>query len=448
MGVESMNRRRFLKTSLGAAVAAGTAGSIAGRSVLGANEKVVVGVMGIKGRGGELAGWFAARDDVDVAYLADIDTRLFRGRAKKIEDISGKEPKLVQDFHRMLDDKDVDAIVIATPDHWHALGTILACQAGKDVYVEKPTCHSIWEGRKMIEAARKYKRIVQVGTQNRSAEYCRKALEYIRSNDFGSVHFVRVLNSKPRNTIGNKPDTEVPQGVDYDMWLGPAKKRPFNMNHFHYSWHWFWEYSGGDIVNDGVHQIDIARWLIGRKYPKSVSSAGGMHFFEDDQETPDTHLVNWEFDRLTMVFEQTLWTPYMKKTPFEMRNTDNLPNWPFSGTRLEVYGSKQQMYLGRHGGGWQAFDGDGKSIAIQPGRFTNEEHIQNFIDCVRTRKRPNADIEEGHLSTLLCHYGNIAYRVGRKLHVDATTEGFVDDPEADSLVKRTYREPYVVPEIV
>lgn len=448
MGVESMNRRRFLKSSLGAAVVAGTAGSISGRSVLGANEKIVVGVMGIKGRGGELAGWFAARDDVDVAYLADVDSRLFRARAKKIEDISGKEPKVVQDFHRMLDDKDVDAIVIATPDHWHALGTILACQAGKDVYVEKPTCHSIWEGRKMIEAARNHNRIVQVGTQNRSAEYCIKALEYIRSDDFGSVHFVRVLNSKPRNTIGKRRDKAVPQGVDYDMWLGPAKKRPFNENHFHYSWHWFWEYSGGDIVNDGVHQIDIARWLIGRKYPNSVSSAGGMHFFQDDQETPDTHLVNWEFDRLTMVFEQTLWTPYMKKTPFEMRDTDNLPNWPFSGTRIEVYGSKQQMYLGRHGGGWQAYDGDGKSIAIESGRFTNEEHIQNFIECVRSRKRPNADVEEGHLSTLLCHYGNIAYRVGRKLHIDAKTEGFVDDEEANGLVKRTYRAPYVVPEKV
>ena len=448
MGAKPINRRRFLKTSVGTAIVAGTAPFVWGRSVLGANEKVVVGVMGIRGRGNELAKWFAERDDVDVAYLADVDTRLFKGRVDAIERISGKRPKLVQDFRRMLDDKDVDAIVIATPDHWHALGTVLACRARKDVYVEKPTSHSIWESRKMVEAARKYDRIVQVGTQNRSAEYCMKAFEYIRSNDFGSVHFVRVLNSKPRSTIGTKPDTEVPQGVDYDMWLGPAKMRPFNGNHFHYSWHWFWEYSGGDIVNDGVHQIDIARWLIGRTYPTSVSAGGGIHFFEDDQETPDTHVVYWEFDRLTMMFEQTLWTPYMQKTPFKMRDADNLPNWPFSGTRIEVYGSKQQMYLGRHGGGWEVFDANGRSVAVQPGRFRNREHIQNFIECVRSRKRPNADIEEVHLSTLLCHYGNIAYRTGRALHIDPKTEGFVDDPEANSLVKRTYREPYVIPNVV
>jgi predicted dehydrogenase len=448
MAGEQMNRRGFLKTSMRAAVAAGTGTLVAGHRVLGANDRVVVGMMGIRGRGKELAQWFAERDDVDVAYLADVDTRLFKERARQIESISGKQPKLVQDFRRVLDDKDVDAIVMATPDHWHALGTVLACQAGKDVYVEKPTSHSIWESRKMVEAARTHDRIVQVGTQNRSAEYCLKALEHIRSNDFGSVHFVRVLNSKPRSTIGTKPDTETPPGVDYDMWLGPARKRPFNLNHFHYAWHWFWEYSGGDIVNDGVHQIDIARWLIGRTYPHSVSSAGGIHYFQDDQETPDTHVVYWEFDGLTMVFEQTLWTPYMQKTPFSMRDTDNLPNWPFSGTRIEVYGSKQQMFLGRHGGGWEVFGADGTSAKIQPGRFRNREHIQNFIECIRSRKRPNADIEEGHLSTLLCHYGNIAYRVGRKLHIDPKTEGFADDPEANSLVKRTYREPYVIPEVV
>ena len=447
MNAKSMKRRQFLKTSIGTALATGTVSLIPGK-VLGANERVVVGVMGVNGRGDALAKWFAEREDVELAYLADCDSRLLKSRGASIERICGKRPQLVQDFRRMLDDKDVDAIVNATPDHWHALGTILACQAGKDVYVEKPASHSIWEGRKMIEAARKYNRVVQLGTQSRSGEYCRKAIEYIRSKDFGSVHFARVLNSKPRSTIGRRPDKKTPKGVDYDMWLGPAKMRPFNENHFHYAWHWFWEYSGGDIINDGVHQIDIARWLIDRKYPKSVSSAGGIHFFQDDQETPDTHTVNWEYDGLTMAFEQTLWTPYMKKTPYKMRDTDNLPNWPFSGTRIEIYGSKQQMFLSRHGGGWEAFDADGKSAFIQHGRFTNAEHIEDFIDCVRTRKRPVADIEEGHLSTLLCHYGNIAYRTGRRLHIDPTTEGFVDDAEANSYVKRTYREPYVVPEAV
>jgi len=439
-----INRRDFLKYT----AAVGAAGvSINAR---GANERVVIGVMGCGGRGNFLAQEFAKRNDVEIRRLADPDSRRFERCAKGIEGIKGKRPDCTQDFREMLEDPGLDGIINATPDHWHALGTILACQAGKDVYVEKPTSHSIWESRKMVEAARKYKQVVQVGTQCRSAPYCYKAFDYIRSADFGDVHYVRVLNSKQRGTIGKKPDKPAPEGVDYDMWLGPAPKRPFNENHFHYAWHWFWNYSGGDIINDGIHQIDIARWLIDRKYPKSVTSAGGIHFFNDDQETPDTHTVNWDYDGLTMVFEQTLWTPYMKKTPFEMRDTDNLPDWPFSGTRMEIYGTKQIMFLSRHGGGWQAFDGGGKSVAIQPGRFSpaNTAHIANFIDCIRSRELPNADIEKVHYSTLLSHYGNIAYRTGRRLHIDPGTEGFRDDPEANALVKRSYRSPWVVPEQV
>jgi predicted dehydrogenase len=256
------------------------------------------------------------------------------------------------------------------------------------------------------------------------------------------------LNSKQRNPIGVTPIQSVPEGLDYDMWLGPAPERPFSENHFHYSWHWFWDYSGGDIINDGVHQIDLARWLAGVTVPVSVSSTGGIHFFDDEQETPDTHVVNWDFPRLTMVFEQTLWTPYMKKTPIPMRDLDDLPNWPFSGTRIEIYGTKEKLFLSRHGGGWQAFGIDGTPVRTQPGRFPNHEHIENFLDCIRSREKPVADIEEGHLSTLLCHYGNIAYRLGRKLLIDAKTQGFVNDPQANGLVKRSYREPWIVPEVV
>ena len=445
----SVNRRDFLRHTTLAGAAAATAGfSI---NALGANERVVVGIMGCRGRGNFLAGEFAKREDVDIRYIADPDSRIFESRAGNVEKISGKRPKCTQDFREVLDDAEVDAIVNATPDHWHAPGTIYACQSGKDVYVEKPTSHNIWESRKMIEAARKYKRVVQVGTQNRSAPYCYEAFEYIRSAAFGDVHFVRVLNSKRRGAIGKKEDQPTPpEGVDYDMWLGPAPKRPFNENRFHYAWHWFWDYSGGDIINDGIHQIDIARWMIDREYPKSVTSAGGIHFFDDDQETPDTHTVNWDYDGLTMVFEQTLWTPYTKKTPFEMRDTDNLPNWPFSGTRMEIYGAKQMLFLSRHGGGWQAFDGDGNSVQVTPGRFSpsNTAHIANFIECVRSRELPNGDIEKVHYSTLLSHYGNIAYRTGRRLHIDPQTEGFMDDDEANDLVKRDYRAPWIIPETV
>lgn len=439
-----MNRRDFLANSLFASAAAGTFSL----NAAGANDRIVVGVMGINDRGMDLALELARLGDVELRYLADPDTRLFPGRAKEVETRTGKRPACVQDFRRVLDDPEVDAIAIATPDHWHALGTVLACQAGKDVYVEKPTSHSIWESRKMVEAARKHQRVVQVGTQNRSATYCKEAIEYARSAAFGDVHFVRVMNSKLREPMETRPDAQTPQGVDYDLWLGPAPKRPFNENHFHYSWHWFWAYGSGDLGNDGVHQIDLARWLINSKYPNAVSSTGATHMLRDSRDTPDTQAVIWEFEGVTMVLEQTLWTPYMVKTPLELRDKGGLPDWRFNGTRIEIYGTKQFMCLGRMGDGWQVFDADGKPVLSAGGRFaeTNTRHMANFIECIRTRSQPNADIEEGHYSTLLAHYGNIAYRVGRRLRIDPETEGFVDDAEANGLVKRTYREPWVIPD--
>jgi predicted dehydrogenase len=435
-------RRHFLLGSLAAA------GGVSARTRAAAGETVTLGFMGVRGRGHDLIRTFAKRPDVEIAYLADVDARQLPERASEVQSLKGKTPRTVQDVRRVLDDRSVDALVIATPDHWHALGTIWACQAGKDVYVEKPTSHSIWESRQMVAAARKHQRIVQVGAQNRSAPYVAAARDYLRSGKLGEVHFVKVFNSKPRSTIGKLPDGPVPAGVDYDMWLGPAPSRPFNENHFHDAWHWFWNYSGGDLINDGVHQLDMARWCIGRTYPRSVSSTGGIHFFKDAQETPDTHVVCWDYDGLTMAFEQTLWSPYQQKTPFNLRDRDVLPKWPFSGTRIEIYGSKQWMMLGRHGDGWQVFDGDFRAVAHHYGRQANDLHAANFIQCIKDRKRPNADIEELHYSTLLCHYGNIAYRLGRKLAIDPRTEGFVGDAEADALVKRTYRKPWVVPEVV
>ncbi len=447
-----MDRRDFLKyTTLTAATA--TAGvalhARAQDNPQGANERVIVGFMGCGGRGQFLMDEFAKRDDVEIRWVADPDLRRANDAAKKLEGL-GRTVKVTQDFRHMLDDPEVDGLVGALPDHWHALGTILACQAGKDMYVEKPTSHSIWESQKMVEAARTHKRVVQVGAQNRSNEYVYAAFDYIQSADFGDVHFARVLNSKVRPEIGKKPDEPAPEGVDYDMWLGPAPSRPFNPNRFHYSWHWFWDYSGGDIINDGVHQMDIARWLINKDHPKSVSAAGGIYFFKDDQETPDTHTVSYDYDDMTLAFEQVLWAPYMRKTPMEIRDLDMLPVWPFSGTRIEIYGTNQMMFFGRHGGGWEVFDPDGKSVKVYHGNFSesNTAHVTNYIDCIRSRVQPNGDIEKLHLSTLLCHYGNIAYRVGRKLHIDPATEGFVDDADANALVKRTYREPWVVPDVV
>jgi len=441
--MSTISRRTWLKT-------AGVTTAMAASRTASANDRVVIGVMGIRDRGWDLTLEFAQRRDVEIRYLADPDSRLFEERAQKVEKLTGKRPQCVQDFRRMLDDKEVDAIAIATPDHWHALGTILACQAGKDVYVEKPTSHSIWESRKMVEAARKHDRVVQVGTQNRSADYVKEAIAYTKLPEFGAVHFVRVVNSKLREPMKAEPDTDSPEGVDYDMWLGPAPMRKYNLNHFHYNWHWFWNYGGGDLANDGVHQIDLARWAIERTLPKAVSSTGATYSLDDQRETPDTQTVTWEFDGVTMVLEQVLWTPYMRKTPLDLRDTNAAPNWPFNGTRVEIYGEKRFMYLGRMGDGWAAYDEEGKQLLDKRGayRATGTAHAANFIDCVKSRKRPNADIEEGHFSTLLAHYGNAAYRTGRRLHIDTRTEGFLNDNEANGLYKRKYREPWVVSERV
>ncbi len=451
MSGERTDRRQFLKVAAGAT--AGLAMGVGCRALSGgaqgANERVVLGIMGAGGRGQWLTGRLLTRKDVHIAWVCDVDSARFQKLAKIIEEKTGKRPQTTLDFREILDDKNVDALLNTTPDHWHALPTVLACQAGKDVYVEKPATHNIWEGRKMIEAARKYQRIVQLGTQNRSAPYCQQAAQYIRDGKLGEVHFVRVRNMKERAAIGHKDNQPIPPGVDYDRWLGPAPKRPFNPNRFHYNWHWYWDYSGGDIINDAVHQIDIARWLVGKDYAKSAVCTGGSFFFHDDQETPDTQSVQWQFDGLTMVFDLTLWTPYMKKIPVEDRAKDIFPNWQFYAMTVEVYGTKGLMLMGRHGGGWQVFGVDWKVADQRHGPEAHDEHLTNFFECIRTRQRPNADIEEGHKSTILCHLGNISYRVGgRRVHFDGAKERFVNDEEADRYLKRVGRKPYAMPEQV
>lgn len=443
--MKDLNRRQFLRESARAgAVAAVVSPSI---RVVGANDRIRIGVMGLGGRGTYLSTLFGQRKDVEIVCLCDADGRILPDRAERVASIQGKKPRTFNDIRRMLEEAEFDAMINATPDHWHALGTIMACQAGKDVYVEKPATHSIWEGRKMVEAARKYRRVVQLGTQTRSGEYAQEAVELLRSGRIGKVHLVRVCNMLSKGRIPPESDRPVPDGLNYDMWLGPAPKRPFNPNHFRGGrWNWFWEYSGGDIINDGIHQMDFARWAIGRSYPHSVFCTGALYSLRDGRECPDTQVVTYEFDDLTMVFELTMWTPYLIKTAQEIRRGDDLPDWPHNATRVEVYGTDGMMYLGRHGGGYEIYGLKGEPGIKRPGKEPTRAHIANFLECVRTRKRPNADIEEGHLSTNLCHLGNISYRVGmRKLLYDGEREVFVDDEEANRYVKRTYREPWVVP---
>jgi predicted dehydrogenase len=468
-----VNRRQFLsqtgKTALGAVTGASLLASPRGAKAISANEKIVVGVVGIQGRGSALAMGFATRKDCEVAYLADVDSTLFGTVAKGYVDMlppdlrgsrlegvvkaQGKTPKTVQDFRRMLDDKSVDAIVVATPDHWHALATIWACQAGKDVYVEKPISYSPWEGRQMVEAARKYQRIVQVGTQTRSAPYFQAAKKYIAEGKLGQIHYCRVVNMKQEENFPWRPDSATPKGLDWNMWNGPAPGHKYNVT-LHHQWHHFWRYSGGDIINDSIHQMDIARWLCGVEYPKSVYSTGGRFNRPGAAETPDTQIATYDFDKLVMAFEQTLYTPYMIKSDMVVRNTDVYPYWPQNTERVEIYGEQGVMYVGRVGAGWQVF-GHQKNrqpvvVAQMHGRYPDVPHKDNFVASIRSRKLPNADIREGHLSTLLCQFGNISYRLGgQKLLVDPKTESFTNSSEGNRLLKRAeYRKPWVVPDQV
>ncbi|MBP7051287.1 MAG: Gfo/Idh/MocA family oxidoreductase [Phycisphaerae bacterium] len=436
----SVNRRTFLKGSLGTAAMVAV---LPQRDSLAANDKVVLGVMGVGGRGRQVAQMFASRPDVEIAWLCDPDSRRLGPARQAIEQAQGKAPQTAQDFRRILDDKSVDAMINATPDHWHALGTILACQAGKDVYVEKPLAHNVWEGRKMVEAARKYQRIVQVGMQTRSAPYAREAVEQIAAGKLGDIHMIRVFNMMQHGMMGEGAEQPVPDGFDYDLWCGPAPRLPYNPKR---SWLNQWEYSCGPIPGDAIHQLDLARMLFGDKpYPDTISYTGGVKALRDGRTIPDTQIALYEYGDFTLVFEAALWTPYMKKIAMNIRDGDLFPDWPFCATRIEVLGTKGFMYVGRHGGGWQIFDSDDKVIESRYGRQGDKWHQENFIQCIRTRQQPNADVEQGHYSALLCHMANISGRVGnQKLRFDPKTETFLDAPEANGYLKRTYREPWVI----
>lgn len=441
-----------MKGSIGAAA---TFTALSQGKAHGANEKVIVGVMGLGGRGTFLAEKFAQRPDAEIAYLCDVDTRRFARAREAVEEAQDKRPKMIQDFRKILDDRDVDVLVNATPDHWHGLGTIMACQAGKDVYTEKPLAHNIWEGRKMVEAARKYDRVVQVGMQSRSSPYVHKAKEYIQSGKLGDVYIVRVFNMMQHSKQKEVADQPVPEGFDYDMWCGPAPKPPYKPGQ---RWLNQWEYSCGPIAGDAVHQLDLARYLLDDiPDPKTVSHAGDVNALRDGREIPDTQLAIFEYDkgprtggtRLTLLMEAALWTPYMTKTPKNIRDLDQFPNWPFNGTKVEILGTEGFMYFGRHGDGWQAYDAQSELAHSEYGRQADKEHQDNFIDCIRTRKRPNADVEMGHHSVLLCHLANISYRVGnQRLVFDPQTESFTNCEQANQYLKRKYREPWVVPDKV
>lgn len=445
--MKSINRRKFLKGAIGAAAIT----ALSRKKIVGANDKVIIGIMGIGGRGVQLIGYLMKRSDIRIKYISDADTRRYDNAAEVVVEGHGYKPEFVQDFRKMLDDSEVDAIVNATSHRWHALGTIMACQAGKDVYVEKPLSLSIWDGRKMVEAARKYKRVVQVGTQTRSAPATEDAVEYISSGKLGDIYLARVFFMISSGPIRKSEEAPVPKGLNYDLWCGPSPMLPYRPGQW---WRGLWDFWCGDIPDNVVHQMDVVRYLIGKTYPDTVSNSGGVFHLNDGREQPDTQLATYEFGKLTLLSETALWTPYMHKTPASIRDSDQFPNWPFNNQKVEICGTEAFMYFGIVGGGWQVYAArkgteENELIASKYSRQGNDEHLENFISCVRNRKKPNADVEEAHISTLLCHIANISYRVGnRKLKFDGKTETFLDDAEANKYLKANYRKPWIIPENV
>ncbi len=369
--------------------------------------------------------------DVDIAHVCDVDANRLATAVKSIESITQKAPQAHKDFRRILEDKSVDAVVIAMPDHWHAPATILACEAGKHVYVEKPGSHNIREGRLMIEAARRTNRVVQVGTQSRSSAHMQEATAKARSGAIGEVLTARVWNSQLRRDIGRQKPTTPPATLDFDRWLGPAPEIPYQSNLLPGIWRWWYAFGTGDMGNDGVHDLDIGRWGldVGERHPNRIAALGGKYFFEDDQQFPDTQSVIFEYDlaggkRKQLMFEQRIWSPYFQEG-YENGNIWN-------GTKGYILAGKSQ--------GWEMFASRNKSVEKgQSGRPDLVAHERNFLDCIRSGERPAADVEIHHYSACLCHLGNIATRSGRTLTFDIKNERFIGDDDANQLISREYR---------
>jgi predicted dehydrogenase len=416
-----MHRRSFLVSGAFAAA----------QSWAGANDRVRIAVIGVGGRGTALVKEILPLANAEVAALVDPDGRRTEQTAAIVYAKTNKQPRLEADMRRVFDSRDIDAVTIATTNHWHALTAIWAMQAGKDAYVEKPVSHNYFEGVKMVECARKYKRICQGGTQRRSWGIHRKAMELLHGGMIGDIYLAKFVFPGRRDSIGFKEVKPAPGWLNWDLWLGPAPEQPFHENLVHYNWHWFWDFGNGELGNNGIHLVDICRWAMRKRLPARIYSTGGRFGYQDQAETPNTQNVTWVFDDGSQMVG-------------ELRGlyTAETMGWDFFGTK-----------------GHMRLNGD-REIVVTMGRNKepepkiefprNNDHMENFCNAVRTRDQSSlaAEIEESHLSTAFCHLGNIAYRMGRELKFDAARGKFVNDAEADQLLTRKYRAPYVVPENV
>lgn len=424
------SRRRFLSGS----AMTGTAALLAPAArVLGANERVAVGVIGTGGQGIHHVEAWGTHSDVSVAYVCDVDDARLANASRR-----APAAACVTDMRRVLDDPGVDLVSIATPDHWHIPAALLALEAGKHVYIEKPCSHNVKEGRLLVEAAGRTGKLVQHGTQSRSSAFIRRAIELLQAGLIGDLVVAKAWNIQYRPPIGRLKPGEPPAGLDYDAWVGPAPMVPYQANRLHYTWHWWRAFGTGDAGNDGVHDLDIARWGLGvDTHPSLITAVGGKYVHDDDQEFPDTMTAVFEYpgnrgpgSMAQIVFEMRLWT---RNAPGRIDNGN------------EFLGTKGRMLLSKRGD-LEAWDADGNPLTVElpdPGRGPSvPEHQRDFLDAIRSSRAPNADARTAHLSSALPHLANLACRVGRAIHFDPASEQILGDPEANAQLARDYRRGY------
>ncbi len=435
-----MKRRAFLQT--GTAATLGTWIASAPVAKAAPSERIKVGVMGVRGRGAALLRSFATQSDVELTHVCDVDANVLAARVDSVTRLTGRRPKAVEDFRRILD-AGVDALVIGTPDHWHAIPTILACQAGVDVYVEKPDGYNVEESRRMRQAQQKYRRVVQLGTQARSDPQMHALIRYLATGAIGTPRMAKAWESTRQANIGHPPDSQPPPGVNYDLWLGPAPLRPFNRNRFHGSWRWFFDYGTGDLGNDGVHRLDIARWALDAAlraagqsplgWPERIAALGGKYYFDDAQQWPDTLMVTYDYprNRCLITYELRIWNRYPMHG---------------EGEGAAVYGDGGYVVIGNRR--WRAYDQRGRLIREEKRADATVQHVRNFLEAIRSRKPTSADLASvGHVSSMLCHLGNCAWRAGQQLTFDPR-QGTIDPPQARRFLTRPeYRKPWLLPSV-
>jgi predicted dehydrogenase len=415
-----MNRRSFL-----------VAASTAAQSWAAANDRIRVAIVGVGSRGSAHISEILPVGNVEVAALVDVDGRRTEAAAGTVFQKTGKQPKIATDMRRVFEDKDIDAVTIATTNHWHTLSAIWAMQAGKDVYVEKPVSHNVFEGIKLVETARKYNRIAAGGTQRRWWGRFRKAIETVHAGTIGDVYQGNFFFPGNRDSIGFQAPKEPPGWLNWDLWVGPAPMQPYHENLVHYNWHWFWDFGNGELGNNGIHLIDVIRWGMRKKLPVRVHSTGGRFGYKDQGQTPNAQNVTWGFDDGATIVGQ-----------LRGLYTADPMSWDF-------YGTKGHLHINADGR-FQVTLGRSKKPEPEAEYPPNLSHFQNFADAIRNRdpKLLNAEIEETAISTAYCHLGNISYRVGRELRFDPAKMQFAGDAEANRMLTREYRKPYVVPDRV